>query len=298
MYCIKCGSENNSDALFCQKCGCEIKQNQNQAEKTQGVTEQQILVTSQLKTEKQITELQERKRRKKIVVAMTILLVVVLAIGGLGIAGFVGMGPLAFFFTLEEIGLFPAKDDDIGTWGYIDAQGDWVIEPQFAGAGLFSEGLAQVSDSKTELSGYIDIKGNWVIDPQFTLSSPFSEGLAQVLDYQTGMIGYIDKEGNWAIEPQFSDSGMEYGEWSRYHDLNLGAFSEGLAVMYDSTSGYFGYIDTNGSWAIRPQFQNAMPFSEGLALVKDPVTNNFGYINTYGRWAIEPQSQYIPTENF
>ena len=43
-----------------------------------------------------------------------------------------------------------------GKWGFIDTKGQYVINPQFDGAGLFSEGLARVRiDSK---GGFIDTK--------------------------------------------------------------------------------------------------------------------------------------------
>ena len=61
-----------------------------------------------------------------------------------------------------------------GKWGFIDTEGHYVINPQFDGAGLFSEGLARVKiDSK---GGFIDAKGTIVINPQFDDVKSFSEG--------------------------------------------------------------------------------------------------------------------------
>jgi hypothetical protein len=51
--------------------------------------------------------------------------------------------------------------------------------------------------------------------------------------------------------------------------------------------GTTGYIDRQGNWAIKPQFQEASPFSEGLAMVKPaPWTNKYGYIDRTGRMVI------------
>ena len=63
----------------------------------------------------------------------------------------------------EECGLLSIKKD--GKWGYMDKTGKVVIEPQFDGVRLFSEGLANVWIGDKE--GYIDKTGKIVINPQF-----------------------------------------------------------------------------------------------------------------------------------
>lgn len=53
-------------------------------------------------------------------------------------------------------------------WGFMDGEGNWAIEPQFAGALSFSEGLAGVQSTEgDQLWGYIDKTGAWVIEPAF-----------------------------------------------------------------------------------------------------------------------------------
>lgn len=53
--------------------------------------------------------------------------------------------------------------------------------------------------------------------------------------------------------------------------------------------GLFGFIGTDGKWAIEPAFSDAYVFSEGLALVRDPQTNDFGFIDESGSYVIPPQ---------
>ena len=48
-----------------------------------------------------------------------------------------------------------------------------------------------------------------------------------------------------------------------------------------------GYVHTEGTWAIKPQFELAGNFSEGLAPVY--VNGKWGYINQAGQFAIKPQ---------
>ena len=93
-------------------------------------------------------------------------------------------------------------------WGYIDESGEYVIQPQFDYVGEFSEGLAWVYESESELFGYIDESGEWVIYPQFYDVREFHEGLAAVAetdsDHEENRYGYIDTSGEWYIYPKFS----------------------------------------------------------------------------------------------
>ena len=92
-------------------------------------------------------------------------------------------------------GLFVAADTN-GLYGYIDIEGNWVIAPQFGGAGKFSEGLARI-DATTNNDhripdiplGYIDKTGQMVISlPQhesaeiraYWTADDFRDGLAKV----------------------------------------------------------------------------------------------------------------------
>ena len=63
-----------------------------------------------------------------------------------------------------------------GIWGYIDKSGAWAIEPQFARASAFSEGLASVASvlGNGRRYGYIDTQGEWVIAPKFTSAGQFT----------------------------------------------------------------------------------------------------------------------------
>ena len=220
-------------------------------------------------------------------------------------------------------GLAAVQDRDTGRWGYIAPNGDWVIEPQFAGAFDFSEGLAAVQDGDSWTYGFIDKTGEWAIEPQFSWVGDFSEGLAAA-KRSNEPLGYIDQTGAWAIQPQFSDVGLRLG------------FSEGLAAVSDRATGLWGYIDQTGAWGIEPQFERAFSFSEGLASVllnrehgafidaaghfaiepghysviesvysyfgsfseglaaiQDGATGRWGYIDQTGAWVIEPQFSWV-----
>jgi hypothetical protein len=99
--------------------------------------------------------------------------------------------PPSFLNVVEgvEEGLACVKNG--GKYGYIDKNGNWMIQPQFESARVFSEGLAAVRIQ--ELEGYIDRSGNIVIQPQFYWTDDFRGDLAEV-ELQGEQL-YVDRQG-------------------------------------------------------------------------------------------------------
>lgn len=203
------------------------------------------------------------------------------------------------------------KNADGGTatrYGYIDSHGKVIIQPIYANAYNFSEGLARVNVGKA--AGYINTEGELVIPYRYSSTSDFSEGMAAVMLAYGGKYGYIDTTGKLRITPRY-DHAMP--------------FSNGAAVVY--VNGKYGYIDKNGNYLLTPQFSMAQPFSEGLAFVERngatfyinkkgtkviqgiragglfkgglaPASQGqrYGYINTSGRFVI--QSKFYWADDF
>jgi hypothetical protein len=202
--------------------------------------------------------------------------------------------------------------DERGKEGYMDAQGNTVITPQFDQVTLFSEGMAAVRVG--EKWGYIDRSRKLVVEPRWKEAHPFKDGVATVVDGQAGYAytplpeegdgfeisvlacGYIDKNGHYVIAPSLE------------RKLTVcPVFTEGLApVNYDALLKFFfpdfadagkgGYMDKTGQLAIKPQFIVAYPFSEGLALVitrqyEESSTRvalaDFAYLDKSGRIVFE-----------
>jgi hypothetical protein len=197
----------------------------------------------------------------------------------------------------EEDVLYGACDDKSGLWGYINKNGEWIIEPKFArtvSLDYFHENYAyfnfDILPAKQEgLYGYIDRNGNWIIKPRFKFAHMFTQGLGKVVN-NAGDSFYIDKNGN-----------IVYNKY-----LNLGMFTEGLAARYaysyeerkNGANSAIGYVNTNGSWVIPPQFYSSdiygdtsqsllFAFFDGLARMEKD--GKWGYINREGSWEIPPQ---------
>ncbi len=122
---------------------------------------------------------------------------------------------------------------EAGKWGYIDKRGATVIAPTYDFAWSFRDGLAPVRVGRKW--GYIDAKGAMVIKPRFDGADSFSEGMARV---QIGdAYGYIDRKGKLVIAARYGDP-----------EHSASRFTGGLAMAAKRAEAPRGriYIDTKG----------------------------------------------------
>jgi len=164
--------------------------------------------------------------------------------------------------------------------------GKELIPFVYSDLGEYSEGLFAASKkiNGEEKYGYIDINNNVVLPFIYDGADDFSEGLACV-HKASGTVnslfgtmknkkcGFIDKEGNVIIPFKF--------QWQ----FNSVRFSEGLAAIGQNKSSIYamdniGYINKQGEFVIKPQYESAGEFKDGLALVKQE--GKYGYIKADG----------------
>ncbi len=152
-------------------------------------------------------------------------------------------------------------------WGFIDINGKLVINYQFDKVGLFSkDGYAVVYNG--ELWGVINKNGKFIINPQFDAISDFTDGLNPFL--QGEQVGFINNEGKIIINPQFDVAKK---------------FSNNLALV--KSSNLWGFIDETGKFVINPQFDKASSFIGDFAIVKS--NNKYGFINNKGEYTVNLQ---------
>lgn len=215
----------------------------------------------------------------------------------------------------EKPYLYPVKNKQ-DKWGYIDSDGEAVIDYIYDYAGFFTDGTAVVM--LNDLYGLIGLDGKIIINPQYDYIGSFSEGLAHVVQYDGDGVkhGFINKEGEVFYKEFLNNNTGNYHDGLAVFekDFNFGYvnasgdiiiqpiyfmaydFSEGLAVVANEDDKH-GFIDTNGNLVIPFQFEHNMEgtylyegFSEGLAAVC--VDGKFGYINQKGDFFIEPVYDY------
>ncbi|EGO0809548.1 WG repeat-containing protein [Campylobacter lari] len=127
-------------------------------------------------------------------------------------------------------------------YGFIDKQGNFIIEAKYDYAWDFREDLARVKLNGKY--GFIDKQGNLVIEAKYDVINDFNEGLARVK--LNGKYGFIDKQGNLVIE-------------AKYDVIN--DFNEGLARV--ELNGKYGFVDKQGNLVIETEYDVVLDLVEG-----------------------------------
>jgi len=229
------------------------------------------------------------------------------------LAGFCLIGCFAHKYL--EIQL-PYPSADIGSWGFIDKQGKYVIEPRFNSGGSFKNGFATVCYGKGDFCNHsitIDKQGKEVTSTTATGFTPrqpfskqlpngnteyvscreFSEGVAvetvdtrkaRAAQIQGRQTGYILEEVDEPVIRLISASGATIKELVGKPVRDK--FSEGLLPM--KINNLVGYIDTRGELVIKNQFDNGFDFHDGLACViqRSNLGQLCGYIDKTGKLVI------------
>ena len=199
-------------------------------------------------------------------------------------------------------GLIQIQDNKNGLIGFMNMQGEIVIQPTWNDAHAFHGTYATVEDFSTNEKYYIDISGK-ILDTRITppaegddISTAFSYGLTTVfvessdgtelaIMDDTGSIQFInhnndiawifhyfDRDCAWYV----NNNGL-YGLINRCGQLitdadfrclneNGSPLVEGLMPV--AQNGLWGFIDSDGVWVITPNWEKAWPFCNGLALVE------------------------------
>jgi len=130
-------------------------------------------------------------------------------------------------------------------YGYINLQGNWIIQPAFDYPLLGFEDKDYCAASLNDNWGYINRQGNWIIQPSFDGLDGFDDK-----DYcaasVNGKYGYINRQGNWIIQPNFNSL-------SRFDDKDY---------CKASVNEKYGYINRQGNWIIQPTFDFLYDFNE------------------------------------
>ena len=149
--------------------------------------------------------------------------------------------------SVEVSYMYPAKESmhraiaTNGKTGYLNANGEWAIAPQYAVAHNFNEGVAIVATEVQDgelLYKAISTQGTTLLDIPLSnciLDTEFSQGLLMFKEIGTGRCGYINLKGETKIylpedvvdSYRFNNGKAKFvtGNSSGYIDLNGNAIS-------------------------------------------------------------------------
>ncbi|WP_345241927.1 WG repeat-containing protein [Pontibacillus salipaludis] len=185
-------------------------------------------------------------------------------------AGIYGRGPEhlmeSYYFNGDLFPVITGEPGEPKSFGFINKEGEWAIEPTFDAARPFYNERALVYTEGAH--GFINQEGELVIPPQYRSAKDFKDGYAPV--FKDDQWGYIDKSGDMVIDPTLDEA---------YH------FNDGVALVIKN--GQYQYIDTNGDQVMGQTFEKGYGFSEGVAPVS--VDGQYGYVDKEGTMKIEPQ---------
>ncbi|MCD7924503.1 MAG: WG repeat-containing protein [Bacteroides sp.] len=165
-------------------------------------------------------------------------------------------------------GLAPVQNFN-GDYGYINKDGELVINYQFGKAKSFIDGRAIVAN-ENNVYGVINKKGKYIINPQFDYMRADKDSYI-VRTQGSRLLGRCDTKGKIIINPQF-DNVSTFGD----NDL--------APVIIDSKG---GYINKKGQFIINPQFDDCWIFWDDYAIVKS--NGKYGFINKEGKYIVNPQ---------
>ena len=154
----------------------------------------------------------------------------------------------------------------------ITNKGKEISTPKFDWVGGFSEDLATISiDGKC---GFINKKGKIVIEPQFDDAMPFKDGLAKVKINNKWKI--INKLGQVIF-------------FSKEEYKSISALNSEIAIV-ETLDDTFGFINKNGDYVLKPEYQFIGNENEGLFLVQKQ--DKWGFVDKTGKIIIKPELEW------
>jgi hypothetical protein len=210
--------------------------------------------------------------------------------------------------SINKIELIPVKIGNV--YGFINHEGKIEINPQFANASIFHDGLALVqTNGQDKKWGYIEKDGKYKIQPVYKSATTFSDGLAWVVTENAAPVA-IDIEGSIKFSLQEANEVKKFSEGLAAFSIispadNLQNNKERVDSAAPTTDDYrgsnlslneektqWGFVDKTGQKIINPQFAAVNKFKEELCAVKTD-NGKWGFIDQSGKFIINPQFDEI-----
>jgi len=198
-------------------------------------------------------------------------------------------------------------------YGYINIDGEVIVEPQYERAEEFSDDRGAVMSKDNDKWGFINKDGDLIIKPIYDDVFSFSYGLAGV--EINNKWGFINKDGEISIELIYDKIGL-FSEGLAYAEIDkkkrfinnkaelvfevdnyyeVSSFSDGLVRFFnfDNTTSKvdMGFFNKIGNLVLDvSQYNMVQDFSNGLAMVRIgeyPNEYKYGFINKKGELVVD-----------
>jgi len=207
--------------------------------------------------------------------------------------------PIDSSSTSELYAAYQWKDDQ-KLYGFINIDGEFIIEPAYTYVTDFSEDLATVYDGN--LFRVIDKTGQIIFESKGSIE-PFKNGAAIITDYDTYKEGFIDPSGKIIVKPIYQ-SAENFGiDGTAMVSKSEGTFEvidksakvvktypldAAFEMVYDTKDGYASYVHrfnddyklgivsiADGKIIIEPTFNDILNLGEGFFAAKNPSAETY-----------------------
>lgn len=215
-----------------------------------------------------------------------------------------------------------------GAWGYRKASGEWLVEPKYADAEHFFNGVAAVAmldENQQKLWGLVDETGREVAKPKYEEIYKFHKDISWYKNYSSNWWGLLNRSGKELTKTKFSRVNPIKSDLTvAYIDTDASSFSSRRAVLINSkgeiidiegdvpeyvdvfmdgatyakagAEGSWGFIDRNGKWLDNYRFDSASSFVGNHAFASVREYDNYrGRMKNVWQVPQEEQSTYIIT---
>jgi hypothetical protein len=159
-------------------------------------------------------------------------------------------------------------------WGYVDRQGEEVLDFIYDEAAAFVRGVAVVAIDESK--NLIDLKGTLLLEGDYhTLIRDVDD---EIIIYGNDLgYGLMAEDGTLVTQP--------------IYEAVSGGFSSGLLAV--SVAGKSGYCDKTGTLIVPAVYETSYEFTSGYGLIQG-INGDYGYVNAFNEIviAVEYQDAY------
>ena len=192
-------------------------------------------------------------------------------------------------------------------WALVDTTGEAITKDQFRYVYPYSEGRARFKANNGRY-GYLNQQGQVVIEPKYIKATDFKDGTA-IAFVRYDQSGVLDTAGQWVVPALYNrihshqydrtlvrrmGQGYQYlskGSQQFNTPLYANAHAYYRQVALVQQGRYWGLINDKGMTVRLPQFDLAKQFKNGLSTVA--IVHHYGVTDRSGKVLLEPIYDYI-----